>query len=130
VPAGLACSDRRPAPARGQKARASRISSGPVFGSVACPVNTPPKPCASTQKAAAVAIATTRTGRVAAGTRTPAAMMAKRIARTAVTAVPLVPIAEAAARSTEAIQPGSPAAPPAIASRSAPGARLEASRRK
>jgi len=108
---GLTPAGFRLAPVRGQKAAASRISSGPVFGSVPWPVSIPPKPCASTQMTAAVTTASIRTGRVAAGTSTPTAMTAKRAARTIAAAVPWVPIAAAAARSIEAIQPGSPAIP-------------------
>ncbi len=106
------------------------MSSGPVFGSVAWPVAISPKLWPSTQMAAAMITARTRTGRTAAGTKTPTAMIAKRTARPIVTAVLWVPISEPALRSIEPIQPGSPSAPPAIVARSAPDAWLAARSRK
>ena len=51
----------------GQYAAASKISRGPVFGSVPMPVKMPPRFWVSTQMAAALMTARARAGRVAAG---------------------------------------------------------------
>src|ERR1022692_3202634 len=104
---GSACSPR------GQKVAASRMSSGPVLGSVPRPVNIPPKFSPATQTTSATMTPAASTGRVVTGLSTPAAIAAQATASSTDTRVPWMPTAAATAWSMLAIQLGSPAASPA-----------------
>src|SRR5438477_10630310 len=86
----------------GQYAAASRISRGPVFGSVPMPVKMAPRFSVSTQMAAALMTARARAGRVAAGMNTARPTSRKVIASTTETTPPLEPTALATLRSIDA----------------------------
>ena len=96
----------------GQKAAASRMSSGPLFGSVACPVRMPPKSSPATQMHSASATARTSAGRAVAPHTIPAPASTNAAARANETRLACWLNAVAVALFRPASQCGSPAARP------------------